>query len=130
MAEAFLKKHGSENYNVESAGLEPGKMNPNVVTVMLEKGIDLSIKGTQGVLELIQKGATYDLVITVCDEANAESCPIFPGKGKKIAWSFEDPSALKSNQEDVLNHTRVIRDQIEKSVREFIEESSTVNYWI
>ena len=57
MAEAFLNKYGEGKYMAESAGLEPGKMNPNVVKVMQEVGIDLSKKGTQGVFDLFQKGS-------------------------------------------------------------------------
>jgi len=130
MAEAFLNKYGKDHFIAESAGLEPGKMNPNVVKVMQEKGIDLSQKGTQGVFELFKKGTQYDAVVTVCDEASAEQCPVFPGKGKRIAWSFEDPSSLRGTQEEVLAHTRKIRDQIEQSVRDFIKDASVLSYWI
>lgn len=130
MAEAFLNKYGKDHFIAESAGLEPGKMNPNVVKVMQEKGIDLSQKGTQGVFELFKKGTQYDAVVTVCDEASAEQCPVFPGKGKRITWSFEDPSSLKGTQEEVLAHTRKIRDQIEQSVRDFIKDASVLSYWI
>jgi arsenate reductase len=130
MAEAFLNKYGKDHFIAESAGLEPGKMNPNVVKVMQEKGIDLSQKGTQGVFELFKKGTQYDAVVTVCDEASAEQCPVFPGIGKRIAWSFEDPSSLKGTQEEVLAHTRKIRDQIEQSVRDFIKDASVLSYWI
>ena len=48
MAEAFLKKYGGEHFQVESAGIEPGTINPNVVTVMQEAGIDLSQKAYSG----------------------------------------------------------------------------------
>jgi arsenate reductase (thioredoxin) len=130
MAEAFLKKWGGERYVAESAGLEPGTMNPNVVTVMQEVGIDLSQKGTQGVFDLFRKGATYDGVITVCDGASAERCPVFPGKSKRIVWSFEDPSSMKGSREEVLQNTRKIRDGIEEKVKEFVKESGTLSYWI
>jgi arsenate reductase len=130
MAEAFLNKYGKDQYIAESAGLEPGKMNPNVVKVMQEVGIDLSQKGTQGVFDLFKKGTYYDAVITVCDGASAEKCPVFPGKGKKIAWSFADPSAMKGTPEEILAHTRKVRDQIELSVRDFIKESGVISYWI
>ena len=130
MAEAFLNKYGKGHFIAESAGLEPGKMNPNVVKVMQEKGIDLSQKGTQGVFDLFKKGTQYDAVVTVCDEASAEQCPVFPGKGKRIAWSFEDPSSLKGSPDEILAHTRKIRDQIEQSVRDFIKKASVLSYWI
>jgi arsenate reductase (thioredoxin) len=130
MAEAFLNKYGEEHYIAESAGLEPGKMNPNVVKVMQEVGIDLSQKGTQGVFDLFQKGTHYNAVITVCDGASAERCPIFPGMVKRVAWSFEDPSSLKGTHEEILEHTRKVRDEIEGSIKDFIKESSVVSYWI
>jgi len=129
MAEAFLNKYGREKFLAESAGLEPGKMNPNVVTVMQELGIDLSRKTTQGVSDLLKKGSSYDAVITVCDEASAERCPVFPGGGKRIAWSFEDPSSFKGSPEEMLHHTRLVRDQIEAAVKTFISASRADHYW-
>ena len=128
MAEAFLNKYGENKYIAESAGLEPGKMNPNVVRVMQELGIDLSRKGTQGVFDLLKRGASYDAVVTVCDEASAEQCPVFPGPGKRIAWSFEDPSSFKGTPDEILQHTRLVRDEIEKAVKAFVIESSPLNY--
>jgi arsenate reductase len=128
MAEAFLNYYGENKYIVESAGLEPGIMNQNVIKVMQEIGIDLSRKGTQGVSDLIKRGACYDSVITVCDEASAEQCPVFPGVGKRIAWSFEDPSSFKGTPDAILQHTRKVRDEIEKAVITFIKESSVINY--
>jgi arsenate reductase len=130
MAEAFLNKYGKGRYEAESAGIEPGKMNPNVVKVMQEVGIDLSKKETKGVFDLFKQSKSYNAVITVCDAASAEKCPVFPGRGKKLAWSFEDPSAFKGTEEEVLDHTRHVRDEIEKVVQGFIQESSTVSYWM
>ncbi len=130
MAEAFLNKYGKDHFIAESAGLEPGKMNPNVVKVMQEKGIDLSQKGTQDVFDLFKKGTQFDAVVTVCDEASAEKCPVFPGNGKRIGWSFEDPSSLKGSPEEILAHTRKIRDKIEQSVRDFIKDANELSYWI
>lgn len=130
MAEALLNTYGEGKYNAESAGLEPGQMNPNVVKVMQEIGIDLSKKGTQGVFDLFRKGAQYDAVITVCDEASAEQCPIFPGKGKRISWSFEDPSGFSGTEEEIVQHTREIRDKIAVAVRDFIKKSGVVSFWM
>jgi arsenate reductase len=130
MAEAFLNKHGAGSFEAESAGIEPGKLNLNVVEVMQEVGIDLSEKGTKGVFDMFRQGKLYNAVITVCDTASAERCPIFPGRVKRVAWSFEDPSTLKGSAEEMLQHTREIRDEIEKKVLTFIKESSVVSYWI
>jgi arsenate reductase len=130
MAEAFLQKHGSENFEVESAGLEPGKMNPVVIEVMRESGIDLSQKGTQGVFDLFRKGRLYNAVITVCDEASAEHCPIFPGKVKRLGWSFKDPSSFKGSSDEILEQTRVVRNEIETAIQDFVRDAREVSYWV
>lgn len=78
MAEAFLNHFDGDCLVAESAGLEKGKLNPYAVKVMREVGIDISHKGTQEVFDLFQRGRLYQAVITVCDEASAEGCPIFP----------------------------------------------------
>jgi arsenate reductase len=129
---AFIIQPGArwqKHFKAESAGLEPGKMNQNVVKVMQEVGIDLSKKSTRGVFDLLKKGNSYDAVITVCDEASAEQCPVFPGSGKRIAWSFKDPSSFKGTPEEILLHTREVRDEIEKSVRAFINDAGNLRFW-
>ncbi|MDR3711434.1 MAG: arsenate reductase ArsC [Puia sp.] len=130
MAEAFLKKYGGDLFEAESAGLEPGKMNPNVVTVMQEIGIDLSSKSTQGVFDLFSRHERYDAVVTVCDKEAAERCPLFPGMVKRIAWSFKDPSAFKGTQEEVLQHTREVRDAIGQKIQDFVREAGQPGYWL
>ena len=129
MAEAFLRQLGGESYETESAGLEPGKLNPNVVKVMQEIGIDLTGKATQAVGDLFHAGKTYDAVVTVCDKEAAERCPIFPGKVKRIAWSFKDPSSFKGDQDDVLQGTRIVRDEIKQQIEAFIHEGSNPTFW-
>jgi arsenate reductase len=62
-------------------------------------------------------------VITVCDEASGERCPLFPGAGKKIHWGFPDPSALQGSHDEKLQETRRIRDVIKEKVAEFIASS-------
>jgi arsenate reductase len=130
MAEAFLKKYGGDSFEAESAGIEPGTMNPNVVIVMKEAGIDLSGKPTQGVFDLYQQHKPYSAVITVCDKEAAERCPIFPGNVKRIPWSFKDPSAFKGTQEEILQNTREVRDEIEIQVKAFIQEASQISFWL
>ena len=72
MAEAFLKKIGKDKFEVESAGLEPGTLNPIVVESMKEAGIDISGNKTQGVFDIFKAGKNFHYVITVCDETSAE----------------------------------------------------------
>jgi len=130
MAEAFLNKYGNEKFQAESAGLEKGKLNPYVTKVMQEIGIDISKNETKEVFDLFKQGRFYRAVITVCDEANAERCPVFPGVTKRIAWSFPDPSNFTGTEEEILNQTRQVRDGIKEKVMEFIKKASEVQYWI
>jgi len=129
MAEAFLKKYGEDAFEAESAGIEPGKLNPNVVIVMAEKGFDLHGKPTQSVFSLVKEGRRYDAVITVCDREAAERCPVFPGIVKRIAWSFEDPSSFSGERDEILARTRVVRDNIEQTVRAFVKDSAQTDFW-
>ncbi len=130
MAEAFLKRYGGDLFEAESAGLEPGTINPNVVKVMQEVGIDLAGKPTRAVFDLFQQGRLYNAVITVCDKEAAERCPIFPGMVKRIAWSFKDPSAFTGSLETVQEHIREVREEIEQQVKAFVLEASLISYWI
>jgi len=122
MAEAFLKKYGGDDFDVESAGLEPGKLNPIVVDAMKEVGMDISHNETNSVFEFFKQGRRYHYVVTVCDETSAERCPIFPGVKEMVHWSFKDPSALKGTYEEKLAGTRLIRHEIEKQIRQWLAE--------
>ncbi len=124
MAEAYLKKFGGGNFHVESAGLEAGKLNPLVIEVMKEDGIDISNNPTKNVFDFLKEGRLYHYVVTVCDEASAAQCPIFPGVHKKINWSFEDPSALTGTHEERITATREVRNKIKDAVLNLIKELS------
>jgi arsenate reductase len=130
MAEAFLNQLGGGMLIAESAGIEAGKLNPNVVQVMKEIGIDISGNQTKEVFDFFRQGKLYQAVVTVCDAASAERCPIFPGMVKRIAWSFADPSTFSGTQEEILQQTRQVRDEIKAQVAEFVLQASDFNYWL
>lgn len=121
MAEAFANFYGKGKIFAESAGLEPGTLNPYVVEVMKEKGIDISNNQTKSVFDFYKSGKKYNYVITVCDEASGEQCPIFPGVTERLHWSFEDPSTFVGSKEEILEKVRGVRDKIEQKVKEWIE---------
>ena len=119
MAEAFLRAMAGDRYEVESAGLEPGALNPAVVAVMKEAGIDIASHRTKSVGEFLRAGRRFDCVITVCDETQAERCPVFPGTARRLHWSFADPSSFAGPEEEKLRRTREVRDEIRVAVRAF-----------
>ncbi len=117
MAEAFLKELCAEEFDAESAGIEPGTLNPLAVAVMQEIGIDISRNATKSVADLLETGKRYTYVVTVCDDANAERCPVFPGSGQRLHWSFSDPSAIAGAPQERLDKDRVSRDQIRSQIQ-------------
>ena len=121
MAEAYFRKLGGDIFEVESAGLEPGKLNPFVVRALQEDGIDISGKKTQDVFALYTAGRSYRYVITVCSSEAAERCPIFPGLSEKLHWPFPDPSTFTGTDEEIMARVRGVRDAIREKVRGFVE---------
>ena len=126
MAEAFLNKLGGGRLVAESAGFEPGTLNPLVVEAMKEAGIDISGNKTKAIFDLYKQGRAYHYVVAVCDESSAERCPIFPGMVKqRINWSFPDPSRFEGSREEKLAKTREVREKIRAKVEAFVESLST-----
>jgi arsenate reductase len=120
MAEAFLNAFAGDKFEAESAGFEPGILNPIVVDALKEDGIDISGNKTKKVFDLYREGRMYDYVITVCDESAAEKCPIFPGKAMRLSWSFEDPSKFEGSYDEKLAKVRIVGDRIKESILEFL----------
>jgi arsenate reductase len=122
MAEAWLNEICGDEFEAQSAGLEPGTLNPLVVEAMAEVGIDISHKGTQAVFEVWKSGQLFADVVTVCDESSAEKCPIFPGPADRSHWSFPDPSALTGTREEKMAGVRRIRDEIRVRIEAWCDE--------
>jgi len=127
MAEAFFNQYVQEGDSAESAGIEPGTLNPYVIRAMGEKGIDISDNKTKGVFNLYKEGRTFSHVITVCDAEAAQRCPIFPGISRIIMWSFPDPSSFVGSDEEIMDQVRAVRDTIEVKVKAFIDNPIAEN---
>jgi arsenate reductase len=124
MAEAFLNAMAPDRFEAESAGIEPGPLNPTVVKAMQEAGIDLSENKTKSVQQFLDEGRQYDYIITVCDEASVEHCPVFPGKGQRFHMGFADPSSFRGSEGERLEMTIAVRDQIKVKIEQWIKENS------
>ncbi len=121
IAEAYLRHFASDLFEVESAGLTPGELNPYVVEAMRLDGIDISEKKPQSVIDLYKAGHTYTFVITVCSREAEEGCPVFPGPVRRLSWPFPDPSQFQGSKEEVLAQTIEVRNVIKEEVRQFVE---------
>jgi arsenate reductase len=112
MAEGFARRKFGDHIDVMSAGLERGKLNPVVVEVMLERGIDLSKNTAKSLEDIGWRTRDFAYVITVCDDAS----PVVSTSGERLHWSFPDPSAFSGTPEEIRQRTRDVRDQIEHAI--------------
>jgi arsenate reductase len=119
MAEGLLRAAAGDRFEVFSAGTRPVGLNPNAVVALKEVGVDISHHRSKPVDEFA--GRQFDYVITVCENAR-ESCPIFPGGGKRIHHSFEDPAS--TDPERQIAAFRAVRDQISTWISQFVASDS------
>jgi arsenate reductase (thioredoxin) len=123
MAMTYLNKYGSDlGFVAESAGIEPGVLNPLAVEAMRLDGIDIANNPTNSVFDFYKEGRLYRYVVTVCDPEAAEKCPIFPGVAKRLHWGFKDPSSFTGTPEERVSKTIEVREEIKQAVRNFIEQ--------
>jgi len=119
MAEGFVRRL-APRAEVHSAGTQPAdRVHPLAISVMREKGIDLSSHTPKSVVRFLSD--PFDYVITVCDDAN-ETCPVFLGEvAHRLHLGFEDPARAVGSDEFVLSEFRRIRDEIEAAFRKFVD---------
>ena len=120
MAEALLKKIAGDKFDAESAGLEPGVLNPLAISAMKDIGVDISQNKTKSVFDFFKQGKKYHYVITVCEESKAQKCPVFPGIKSQLHWNFEDPSGFTGTYAEKLEKTRKVRDNINNKIKEWV----------
>ncbi len=115
MAEAYAKIYLEEKFNVYSAGVEKHGLNPYMLKVMEEDGIDMSGHYSKHVSELDH--INFDVVVTVCGHAN-ETCPTYLKKAKVIHKGFEDPAKASGSEEEIIRVFRRIRDEIKSFIKD------------
>jgi len=121
MAEAFLRHYASDLFNAFSAGTDPRGMNPLTVRVMNEIGISVEGQYSKSLREYLGR-QLFAYLITVCADAE-EKCPsVWPGVQYRLHWKFDDPAAAQGDEEQKLAKFREVRDQIQATVKAFIEE--------
>jgi arsenate reductase len=121
MAEGWTRYLKSDVIEAYSAGIETHGLNPLAVTVMKEVGVDISEQKSKLVSSLMD--IPFDYVVTVCGNAK-ESCPVFPGKAKRIHVGFDDPPTMAKDaesEEEALDCYRDVRDEIKLFVENLPE---------
>lgn len=116
MAEGLLRADHGDRFEVESAGSRATLVRPEAIAVLGELGIDISGHRSKVVDEFA--GETFDYVLTVCDNAK-ETCPVYPGHGKRVHHNFPDPAAVQGSEEERLAAFRAVRDEIREYLKGF-----------
>jgi arsenate reductase len=119
MAEALLRKHAGDRFDVYSAGLNPDRVHPMVGPVMREIGLDVSGQRSKSVQEYLGRLAAHYLIV-VCESAERNCPKIFPGPGERLFWPFDDPAAVAGTEELQLQAFRRVRDQIDARLRDWL----------
>jgi arsenate reductase len=107
MAEGLVNHDLAGQVKAYSAGVRPSRVNPRAIQVMSEVGIDISHHRAKSVDDLA--GKQFDLVITLCDQAQ-QQCPIFPGDTEVMHAGFPDPAQATGTEAEILTVFRRVRD--------------------
>ena len=100
MAEALFNQLGQGKIEAVSAGSQPaGYVHPLSLKTLERHGIDAGHPRSKSWDEFA--GQSFDLVVTVCDAAAAESCPVFLGPVKKLHWSTPDPAKVTGTDKEI-----------------------------
>ncbi|MCA1909573.1 MAG: arsenate reductase ArsC [Magnetospirillum sp.] len=123
LAECLINDLGGGKWKAYSAGSKPtGKVNPLSVEILMEKGHAVDGLRSKSWDEFAAPDAPkMDLVITVCDNAAGEVCPIWPGAPKKLHVGFPDPAEAQGSHAERLAVFREVYGMIEAKIRKLIE---------
>lgn len=102
MAESLLNALGGGRFHALSAGSHPsGRVNPLAIEVLQRGGYPVEGVRSKGWEEFGRQGVPpIDFVITVCDNAAHETCPIFPGRPVTAHWGVPDPAAVEGSEDE------------------------------
>lgn len=103
MAEAILNSLGQGKFRPFSAGSHPtGQVNPHALELLERRNHVVSRLRSKDWLEFAGEGAPdMDLIITVCDQAAGEACPVWPGRPVTAHWGLPDPAAASGSDAEV-----------------------------
>jgi arsenate reductase (thioredoxin) len=121
MAEAFLRHHAGDRFEVYSAGLAPtDEIHPYAVEALDEVGIDIGDQYPKGLKTYLGK-VGFNYCIIVCARAEKDCPKTFPGVGMRFVWVFDDPRGEDVAEEEMLEKFREVRDEIEAKILYWIE---------
>ena len=132
IAEGVLRQLGGKAFNAFSAGSHPtGKPNPHAIAVLRQHDIDTGFARSKSWDEFAGSDAPQlDLIITVCDNAAGETCPIWPGRPATAHWGLPDPAAVDGPQQAIAAAFLATYDELVQRIRYLLDRYPDVaNIW-
>ena len=122
LSEALINHLGRGRFEAHSAGSKPtGRVNPLALRVLQEQGVPTAGLRSKSWDEFSAPGApAMDVVITVCDNAAGETCPLWPGTPARAHWGLPDPAAVTGNEAERLEAFRATARLIESRVQRLV----------
>lgn len=129
LAEGLITRLGAGKWLGHSAGSHPsGRVNPFALQVLRSRGCTTHGMHSKHWHAFAGPDApVMDFIITVCDNAAGETCPVWPGEPVQLHWGFADPSALGSDDSARLAAFNDTAEQIAARIAAFIDEHRTVS---
>ncbi len=121
LAEAICRARGGDRVEVFSAGSKPrGAPHPMALAVLRDRGLPTEgLASKSWDLFAGPDAPALDLVVTVCDSAAAEPCPVFPGPARRLHWSLPDPAAVEGSEEEAA--FEAVADELERRIGALLE---------
>ena len=122
MAEAIFDRFGSGRIKAYSGGSKPkGHVHPLAIELLQSKGYDTSPLRSKSWDEFAENDAPHmDIVITVCDQAENETCPVWPGHPLQAHWGVPDPDRPNLTEKKQQQLFQAVYSRLEHRVRQFI----------
>ncbi|TNE33931.1 MAG: arsenate reductase ArsC [Alphaproteobacteria bacterium] len=122
LGEAILNRLGKGWFHAFSAGSTPaGKVNPNAIALLMQQGYITDDLRSKSWDEFAAPGASkMDFVITVCDNAKGEVCPIWPGQPMTAHWGIPDPAAVEGSPAEIAAAFRTAYRQLFNRIEQFL----------
>lgn len=122
MAEGILNHYGKGKYEAHSAGSFPtGKVHLRALETLKANSIELVSPRSKSWDEF--KARHVDLLITVCDNAAGEVCPIFPGQPQKLHWGVPDPAGLEGTEAEIKAGFQLVYKMLEDKIQEWLKQN-------
>jgi protein-tyrosine-phosphatase len=122
LAEAILNREGKGKFRAYSAGSHPkGTVNPGTISLLSGLGYDVSRFSSKSWDEFAKPDAPkFDFILTVCDDAAGETCPIWPGKPATAHWGIPDPAVVKGQDAEIARAFREAYRLLQRRIQAFI----------